>query len=125
MVNVNRVIIAGNLACDPELKEISNGRAMTVFPVAVARRYKNKAGETQKETSFFRIIVWNSTARNCAKYLAKGRPVLVDGRLETRSFTSDSGQTRYVTQVIGDKVVFLSGSKALKSEQASEEPAIF
>ncbi|GAB4281182.1 MAG: hypothetical protein Kow0029_26190 [Candidatus Rifleibacteriota bacterium] len=126
MVSMNRVIIAGNLARDPELKETQNGNPMTVFPVAVSRKWKSSTGEDQKETSFFRIIVWSSNAKNCAKYLKKGRPVLVEGRLETRSFTGNSGETKYFTQVVGDKVIFLNnGKNQQQMSEAIEEPAIF
>lgn len=125
MVSMNRVILAGNLAKDPELKETSNGHSMTTFPVAVSRKWKNPTGEAQKETSFFRIVVWNSTAKNCAQYLRKGRAVLIEGRLETRSFASTSGDTRYITQVVGDKVTFLSKPSRDKSLEAANTPAIF
>lgn len=125
MVSMNRVILAGNLARDPELKETSNGHAMTSFPVAISRNWKNGSGEAQKETSFFRIVVWNSTAKNCAQYLKKGRAVLVEGRLETRSFTANGGETRYITQIVGDKITFLSKPSVEKVSDSHEEPSIF
>ncbi len=123
MVSMNRVILAGNLARDPELKEVSNGNSMTTFPVAVSRRWKNTHGDAEKQTSFFRIVVWNSVAVNCARYLKKGRPVLVEGRLETRSFTADSGEKKYITQIVGDSVTFLEKPQA--GSDAESGPAIF
>ena len=125
MVSMNRVILAGNLARDPELKEVSNGNSMTTFPVAVSRRWKNQNGEPGKKTCFFRIVVWNNTAINCARFLKKGRPVLVEGRLETRQFTGDSGETRYLTQVIGDTVTFLEKAPSVSHTEPDQEPAIF
>ncbi len=122
MASMNRVIIAGNLARDPELKETRKGSSMTSFPVAVSRHWKNGSGESQKQTSFFRIVVWNNTAVNCAKFLKKGQPVLVEGRLETRSFTADSGETRYITQVVGDNVTFLR--KGGTESAHADEPSI-
>lgn len=122
---MNRVILAGNLARDPELKEVGSGHSVTTFPVAVSRHWKNKQGEAEKKTCFFRIVVWNSTAVNCARYLKKGRPVLVEGRLETRTYTADSGETRYYTQVVGDSVTFLEKSPAGTHAEADSSPAIF
>lgn len=125
MVSVNRVIIAGNLARDPELKETSNGKCMTVFPVAVSRHWRNNNGEDRKETTFFRIIVWNATAETCARYLKKGRPVLVEGRIETRTYKNSAGQTQYLTQVVGDQVTFLNKPAIFESTaESAEEPAI-
>lgn len=125
MVSVNRVIIAGNLCKDPELKEISNGKCMTVFPVAVSRRWRNNNGEERKETTFFRIIVWNSTAENCARYLKKGRQVLIEGRIETRTYKNSAGQTQYLTQVVGDQVTFLNKPATYEATtESTEEPAI-
>jgi single-strand DNA-binding protein len=126
MVSVNRVIVAGNLAKDPQSKSTANGRQMTVFPVAVSRRWRNSDGENHKETAFLRIIVWNTTAENCARFLRKGRAVLVEGRLETRVFKNSSGQTQFMTQVVGDQVTFLSrpGHTDKETAKDSEEPAI-
>lgn len=77
MVSVNRVLIAGNLARDPQMKETSNGRSLATFPVAINKRWRTSSGEIKKETAFFRIIVWNGTAELCNRYLKKGRSVLV------------------------------------------------
>ncbi|MBU1109107.1 MAG: single-stranded DNA-binding protein [Candidatus Riflebacteria bacterium] len=123
MVSVNRVILAGNLASDPQFKETSNGKALTVFPVAVNKHWRNKAGEQKKETTFFRIIVWNNIAENCARYLKKGGAVLVEGRLQTRSFTNSVGKTQYMTEVVGDQVTFLN-KPSKEHVQQEEEPAI-
>lgn len=125
MVSMNRVILAGNLARDPELKETSNGSTLTIFPVAVSRNWKDNAGDKQKQTSFYRIIVWNGAAKNCAKYLKKGRAVLVEGRLDTRSFELESGEKKYFTQIVGDRVTFLSKPEQAAPSEESSEPAIF
>lgn len=123
MISVNRVILAGNLASDPQRKETGNGRAMTVFPVAINKQWRSQDGEKHKETSYFRVIVWNATADNCARYLKKGGAVLVEGRLQTRSYQNREGQTQYITQVVGDQVTFLTRFSKGKSNN-DEEPAI-
>jgi len=123
MVSVNRVILAGNLASDPQLKETSNGKTLTTFPVAVNKQWRSQDGEKHKETAYFRIVVWNATAETCARYLKKGGAVLVEGRLQTRSYKNSDGQTQYITQVVGDQVTFLNKPSASRSSQ-DEEPAI-
>ncbi|NCB38042.1 MAG: single-stranded DNA-binding protein [Erysipelotrichia bacterium] len=122
MVSLNRVLLAGNLVKDPELKETSNGRCLTVFPVAVDKHWRSNDGQSHKETAFFRIIVWNAIAENCVRYLKKGKSVLIEGRLETRTYKNSEGQTQYITQIVGDQVTFLS--KPDKTTAAEDEPAI-
>jgi single-strand DNA-binding protein len=112
---MNRVIVAGNLARDPELKETSNGKSMGIFPLAVSRQWKTKSGESKKQVYFFRIIVWNKSAENCAKFLTKGKAVLVEGRLQNRSFAATNGETRYTTEIIGDNVTFLNNNSGSKN----------
>lgn len=123
MVGVNRVLLAGNLARDPQVKETGNGRRMATFPVAINKRWRNNAGELKTETAFFRIIVWNNTAEICSRYLKKGRPVLIEGRLEIRSFQNGEGKTQYITQIVGDQITFL-GKPAKEEDQESDEQSI-
>lgn len=123
MVGINRVLLAGNLVRDPQMKETSNGRFMATFPVAINKRWRTSSGELKKETTFFRIVVWNNTAELCNRYLKKGRPVLVEGRLETRSFKNNEGKTQYLTQVVGDQVTFL-GRPENDDNQHEDGPSI-
>jgi single-strand DNA-binding protein len=124
MVGINRVVLAGNLARDPEMKETSNGRFIATFPVAVNKHWRTKSGEARKETTFFRIVVWNGTAELCARYLRKGGSVLVEGRLETRSYQNSEGKTQYITQVVGDQVTFLSKPVRAFESETEDSPAI-
>jgi len=123
MVGINRVVLAGNLARDPEMKETSNGRFIATFPVAVNKHWRTRSGEAKKETTFFRIVVWNGTAELCARYLRKGGSVLVEGRLETRSYQNSEGKTQYITQIVGDQVTFLSRPDN-ESHHNDEDPSI-
>ncbi|HNX74589.1 MAG TPA: single-stranded DNA-binding protein [Candidatus Rifleibacterium sp.] len=123
MVGINRVLLAGNLARDPQIKETGNGNRVATFSVAVNKRWRNSAGELKTDTTFFRIVVWNNTADICNRYLKKGRPVLVEGRLETRSYQNSEGKTQYMTQVVGDQVTFL-GKPAGDEDHAQDEPSI-
>ncbi len=111
MLNVNRVILAGNLTKDPERRDTKGGAAMTRFRLAVSKKWRGRDGELKTETGFFPVVVWNQTAENCHKYLAKGSPVLVEGRLRAETFVGSDGQKRFYTEVIGDAVSFLGGRR--------------
>ncbi|MCS1352673.1 single-stranded DNA-binding protein [Mechercharimyces sp. CAU 1602] len=103
---MNRVVLIGNLARDPELRYTSSGVAVVNFTIAVNRPFSNQQGE--READFVNVVAWRQLAENCANYLKKGRKAAVDGRLQTRSFENQEGQRIKVTEVIADNVEFLS-----------------
>ena len=110
MGSVNKVILIGNLGADPELKYTPSQRPLCNLRIATTEVYKDKAGVRQEKTEWHRVTVWGDQAENCNKYLAKGRSVYVDGRLQTRTYDKD-GQKHYATDIVADRVVFLgSGS---------------
>ncbi len=110
MGSVNKVILVGNLGADPELKYTPSNRALCNLRIATTDVFKDKGGQRQERTEWHRVTVWGESAENCNKYLAKGRSVYVEGRLQTRSYDKD-GQKHYATDVVADRVVFLgSGS---------------
>lgn len=111
---LNRVILIGRLATDPELRYTQSGVAVTNFRLAVDRPFKNQQGE--KETDFFPIIVWRKQAEACAHNLNKGRLVAVEGRLQTRSYQAKDGSTRWITEIVADNVRFLDWAKDGQSE---------
>jgi len=100
----------GNLTRDPELRYIPSGTAVANFSVAVNRPYKDASGEKKEEVSFVRVVVWGKMAEICGEYLTKGRPVLVEGRLKSRSWEAQDGQKRNTLEVVALNVQFL-GSK--------------
>lgn len=106
---MNRVILIGNLANDPEYKE-AGGVARCSFRLAVQRRYADSSGVRQAD--FLPVICWRGLAETCAKYLAKGRKCAVEGSLQTRSYESQDGVRRYVTEIIADNVEFLGTAGA-------------
>lgn len=111
MANLNKVFIAGNLTRDPELRHTTNGTPVASFSLAVNRKYK--AGEEWKtEVSYFNVIVWNKLGENCCKYLTKGKAALVEGRLQNRSYETQEGQKRNITEVIAENVQFLGGGRS-------------
>ena len=106
---LNRVILIGRLARDPELRYTTSGVAVTNFAVAVERPFVGQTGE--RETDFFDIIVWRKLAETCANHLGKGRLVAVEGRLQSRSYDDNNGVRRKVVEVVADNVRFLDWPK--------------
>lgn len=102
----NKVILIGNLTKDPELRYTPQGTAVASFRIAVNSRYK-QSDEVKSETLFIDIVVFGKQAESCSQYLSKGRPVLVEGRLQERRWESD-GQQRSKMEVIANSVRFLS-----------------
>jgi single-strand DNA-binding protein len=106
---VNRIVLVGRLAQEPELRYTQTGIAVTKFAIAVNRPLLNQQG--QREADFIDIVVWRNQAENCANYLSKGRLVGVDGRLQIRSYETADGQRRRVAEVVADRVEFLDRAK--------------
>ena len=104
MAAFNKVILAGNLVATPELKQTPSGVMVTNFRIAVARPYKK---EGQQETDFISVIAWRSTAEFVTKYFAKGRGILLCGRLQQRSWTDNDGNKHYTMDVVADEVSFV------------------
>lgn len=109
MSGVNKVIIVGRLGNDPEMKTISPNSTVTRLSVATSENWVDKNGQKQERTEWHRIVVWGKLAEICGKYLAKGRQVYVEGRLQTRSW-EDQGQKKYSTEIIANTVQFLGGA---------------
>lgn len=103
---MNKCFLIGNLTKDPELKTTTTGTSVCNFTLAVTRRFSNQQGE--READFLPIVVWRAQAENCAKYLRKGSQIAVVGTIQTRSYETQDGSRRYVTEIIGDEVKFLN-----------------
>ena len=116
---MNRVILIGRLARDPELRQTAGGVAVCGITVAVDRRQKKGA---EKQADFVPVVVWREQGEACAKYLRKGSQVGVSGQLQVRSYDAQDGSKRYVTEVIADEVQFLSPSGA--SGRGETDPSV-
>lgn len=99
---MNKVILIGRLANDPELRFTANGKAVANFRIAVNRSFSRDA-----EADFFSIVVWGKVAENCANYISKGRLVALEGRLQNRTYDTQAGERRYVTEIVANNVKFL------------------
>ena len=110
--NINRVIITGNLTADPELRSLPSGTSLCKLRVACnTRRKDNSTNEWVDKPNYFDVTVWGAQGENCARYLSKGRPVAIDGRLEWREWESQEGQKRQAIDIIADTVQFLSSPR--------------
>ena len=120
MMGVNKAILVGNLGGDPETKKTASGQSITLFNVATSNSWTNRDGQKQEQTEWHRIVVWGKLAETCGEYLAKGRKVYVEGRLQTRSWEDDKGQKRYTTEVVAGQVLFLSANNTQEKKQSGD-----
>lgn len=105
----NQVILMGNLTRDPELKTIPSGQSVSSFSLALNRSYKGQDGNWQEATDYIDVVAWGPLGERVAQYLTKGRPCLVNGRLQSRSWEQD-GQKRSKVEVVAQDVTFLGGA---------------
>lgn len=110
---INRVTLTGNLTSDPELRSTQSGLSVCSLRLACNTRRKNQTtGEWEDKPNYFNITVWGTQGENCARFLAKGRPVAIDGRLEWREWQAQDGTKRQAVEVIADTVQFLGSREA-------------
>jgi single-strand DNA-binding protein len=108
--NINRVVLTGNLTFDPELRSLPSGMSVCKLRLAVnTQRKNNSTGEWEDKPNYFDVTVWGKQGENCARYLAKGRPVAIDGRLEWREWQDQQGNKREAIEIVADGVQFLGG----------------
>ena len=106
---VNKVILVGNLGADPDMRFTPSGQGVCELRVATSESWNDKNGQRQERTEWHRIVVWGKRAEVCAKYLAKGRQVFVEGRIQTRTYDDKDGNKKYITEIIAADVQFLGG----------------
>jgi single-strand DNA-binding protein len=105
--NINRVVMTGNLTRDPEMRTTPSGTSVCSLRIASNTRRKDGSGNWVEKPNFFDVTVWGKQGENAAKYLAKGRPVALDGRLEWREWEDKEGNKRQAVDIIADSVQFL------------------
>jgi single-strand DNA-binding protein len=117
--NINRVVITGNLTRDPELRSTPGGTSVCSLRVAVnSRRKEAETGQWVDKPNYFDVTVFGTQGENCAQYLAKGRPVAVEGRLNWREWEAQDGSKRQSVDIIADAVQFLGSREAPQSNGA-------
>jgi single-strand DNA-binding protein len=121
-MSLNKCMIIGNLGRDPEMRYTPSGQAVTQFTVATNRNYRDQQGEWQKETEWFRVVVWGQQAERAAENLRKGNKVYVEGRIQTRQWEDQSGQKRYTTELVANQVSSLERRDRDESAPFPSEP---
>jgi len=122
MGSMNRVFLMGNLTRDPELRKTPTGISVSDLGLAVSEKYRNKAGEMVESVCFADIVVWGRQAETCGQYLAKGAPVVVEGRLQLDQWQNDKGEKRSRLRVRADRVQFLNRGRQGKDEESAAAP---
>ena len=107
--SVNKVILIGRLGRDPEVRYTPSGMPVANFSVATSENWNDKQGQKQERTEWHRIVVWGKLAELCGQYLAKGRQVYLEGRLQTRQWDDRDGKKKFTTEVVAREVTFLGG----------------
>lgn len=122
-MSFNKIIVIGNLGRDPELRYTPQGNAVCNFSVATSEKKRDKAGEMQEITTWFRVTTWNKQAENASKYLTKGRPIYVEGRLRIEEWTDRDGKNRYTLEVNATDLQFLGGgqNENVSSDSTAEQ----
>ncbi|HEV2706068.1 MAG TPA: single-stranded DNA-binding protein [Pyrinomonadaceae bacterium] len=110
-MSFNKIILVGNLGRDPELRYTPQGTPVCSFTLATNERRKDKSGEMQDQTTWFRVTLWGRQAETASQYLAKGRPVYVEGRLRVEEWTDRDGRSRYTLEVHATDMQFISGGR--------------
>jgi len=103
---LNKAIIIGNLTKDPELKTLPSGTQVTSFGVATNRVWRNQQGEKQEEVQFHNIVLFGKQAELASQYLTKGSSIMIEGRIQTRSWDAQDGTKKYMTEIVGEKMQF-------------------
>lgn len=119
MASLNKVNLIGYLTADPELKQTQNGISVVSFTIGVNRRVAKDAAQ---KADFINIVAWKKTAEFIAQYFKKGMPILVCGSIQTRSYTDNHGNKRYVTEVLADELGFVEGKASSNAPSGTYEP---
>ena len=122
MASLNKVFLIGNLTKDPELRYTPNGTAVANLRIAVNRRFKDRSGELKEDTCFITVTAWDKQAEVCNQYLQKGRPIFVEGILQSRSWETPDGQKRSTIDVRAERIQFLPAGRAVDGGNAAGEP---
>ena len=119
---VNKVTIIGNLGADPDVRQTNSGSTVCELRVATEEKWKDKNGELHEHTEWHRVQVWGKQAEACGKYLTKGKKVYVEGSIRTRTWDDADGNTRYMTEIRANKVLFLSPRSDGQNHSSSQPP---
>lgn len=109
MASLNKVMLIGNLGKDPEVRYTTSGKAVASFSLATTDKFKSASGEWEEKTEWHNVVLWGRQAEIAGEYLAKGRTVFIEGRLQTRKWQDKDGRDRWTTEIVGDRMQMLGG----------------
>ena len=104
---LNKVLLIGDMDCDPEMRYTPSGRPVTSFSLSTSRSWTSADGERREETEWFNVVTWGNLAEICKQYLAKGQQVYIEGRLQTRGWEDDTGKKHFRTEVVANEMIML------------------
>jgi single-strand DNA-binding protein len=122
-MDLNKVMLIGNVTQDPEVRTTPQGQNVCSFSVATNLTWTDQSGQRQQRPEFHNIVAWRKLADICAQYLQKGKKVYIEGRLQTRNWQGQDGVKRYRTEVIADNMIMLSGGPGGKSNDLGGKAA--
>jgi len=129
-MNLNKVMIIGNLTRDPEVRTTGNGANVASFSVATSYVWTDQSGQKQEKVEFHNIVAWRKLADICAQYLHKGSKVYIEGRLQTRDWTGQDGVKKYRTEIMAENMIMLDragqggGAPRAQNNNVAQEPVI-
>lgn len=112
LIMINKVILVGNVGKDPEVRYLDNGAAVAQFPLATSETFKDKDGNRQNRTEWHNIVMWRGLAEIAEKYVKKGNPLYIEGKIRSRSYDDKDGVKRYVTEIVADNMQMLGGARS-------------
>ena len=119
--SLNKVMLIGNVTRDPELRYTPQGNAVCTVGLATNRSWKTESGEMREEAEFHRLVAWNKLAELCSQLLTKGRKIYVEGRLQTRQWTGQDGQSRQATEIVIEDMLVLDNKRQGEETPVAEE----
>ncbi|MDR2362011.1 MAG: single-stranded DNA-binding protein [Prevotellaceae bacterium] len=124
---LNKVMLIGNVGRDPEIRHLENGVAVVTLPIATTERYKDRNGDFKEQTEWHTVVFWRNLAEIVEKHVHKGSQVFIEGRLRTRSWEDQSGQKRFITEIVADTMRLLgrrADSQESRTVTAASTPEI-
>ena len=121
-LNLNKVILAGRIVAEPELKQTPSGASVCSIRIAVNRRFQSRDSQQQNEADFFNVTAWQNTAEFIAKYFHKGSAICICGRIQNRTWVDQNGQKRYMTDIIAEEANFVESRNAQDGQSGYGAP---
>jgi single-strand DNA-binding protein len=120
-MGVNKVILVGNVGKDPDIRHLDSGVSVASFPLATSETYRNKESQKVTNTEWHNIVVWRGLAEVVEKYVKKGDPLYIEGKIRSRSYDDKDGNKKYITEIIADNMQMLGSKQSNDNGSSSEE----